>query len=92
MAYQFESINLPPRDRMEAAAEGRVTVPVTLSLTDSGAGGEASLTVRVTVADSGNEDQMHADAVHAAEDALGAAAQHLEDNDVRNLSWFVQGE
>jgi hypothetical protein len=77
---------------MEAAAEGRVTVPVTLSLTDSGGAGGASLTVRVTVADSGNEDQMHADAVHAAEEVLDVASRHLEENDTRNLSWFVQGE
>lgn len=90
MPYQFESIHLPPRDRMEAAGDGRVVVPVEIVMKDGSA--EAGITVRVTVADSGNEDQMHADAVHAAEDALGAASQHLEENDTRNLSWFVQGE
>jgi hypothetical protein len=90
MPYQFESMHLPPRDQMEAAGDGRVVVPVEMVMKDGAA--EAGITVRVTVADSGNEDQMHADAVHAAEDALGAAAQHLEDNDARNLSWFVQGE
>ena len=90
MPYQFDSMHLPSRDQMEDAGSGQVVVPVEIVMKDGAV--EAGITVRVTVADTGNEDQMHADAVHAAEDALGAASQHLEENDTRNLSWFVQGE
>ncbi|KPV41165.1 hypothetical protein AN478_04520 [Thiohalorhabdus denitrificans] len=95
MAYTFQSLDLPPEEEMVPAGEGGdvAWVDVDLNFRDDETGLEPMVRVRVPVAYGpvGNVDQMHSEAVRAAEDLAQLAASHLEENDVDSLVRMAMG-
>lgn len=94
MAYVFQRLQVPPEEDLVLTGEGDyVWVDVDLTFRDEESGLEPVVRLRMPVpySEGRSIDQLHGEAVQAAEELARQATAHLEENDVNSLVRMAMG-